>query len=200
MDFDAVAALAAVAISMTWTPGPNNLMLAASGANFGWRRTLGHSLGVAFGFPVMLILVTLGLGGVLEAEPSIAEGLRWIGFAAMLWFSWKIAMADATTAGKRSRPLTFFEASAFQWINPKAWTFAIWVAATYATGADPVTAVLMAALVFLGSGLGSSQVWTVFGIVIGQVLGTGWRLRAFNIAMGLLLAGSAIWLTFAPAL
>lgn len=197
MDLDAIAALTAVAVSMTWTPGPNNLMLAASGANFGWRRTIGHALGVSVGFPVMLLVVAFGLGGILEAEPRIAEALRWAGFAAMLWFAWRIAMADAATAGTRSRPLNFFEASAFQWVNPKAWTFAIWVAATYATGSNAWTATLLAAAVFLASGLGSSQVWAVFGTVIGRMLGTGPRLRAFNITMGILLAASAIWITFA---
>ncbi|MEO1491560.1 MAG: LysE family translocator [Pseudomonadota bacterium] len=196
MDFDTLAALAAIAVSMTWTPGPNNTMLTASGANFGWRRTLPHAMGVSVGFPVMLIAVSLGLGGLFAAEPRIATALTWIGFAAMLYFSWKIATADASRAESRSRPLTFTEASAFQWINPKAWTFAIWVSATYAAGTAALSNILVAAIVFLVSGLGSSQTWTLFGTVIGHLLGTGWKLRAFNIAMAVLLAVSAVWLTF----
>jgi threonine/homoserine/homoserine lactone efflux protein len=196
MDLDAIAALAALAVSMTWTPGPNNTMLTASGANFGWRRTLPHAMGVAIGFPVMLVAVALGLGGVFEAEPRIATLLTWIGFAAMLYFAWRIATADAAHSETRPRPLTFVEASAFQWINPKAWTFAIWVAATYAVGTAALTNIALAAVVFLLSGLGSSQTWTLFGTVIGRLIGTGWKLRAFNIAMALLLAASAVWLTF----
>ncbi len=196
MNLDTIAALGAVAVSMTWTPGPNNMMLAASGANFGWRGTLAHAMGVAVGFPIMLIAVSFGLGGVFAAEPRIAMVLTWIGFFAMLYFAWRIATANAATAQARSRPLNFVEASAFQWINPKAWTFAIWVAATYAAGTGAVMNIIVAAVVFLLSGLGSSQTWTLFGTVIGRALGTGAKLRAFNIAMALLLAGSAVWLTF----
>lgn len=191
MTFETVTALAGLAVSMTWTPGPNNMMLAASGANFGWRATLGHAMGVAVGFPIMLFLVAIGLGQVLTAFPILTQILKALGFAAMLWFAWKIATAAAATAEGTARPLTFLQACGFQWINPKAWTFAIWVAASYVTGA--ATAAL-AAFVFLLSGLGSAQAWTLFGSVIGELLGTGWRLRAFNAAMAALLIGCAVWL------
>lgn len=194
MDPQTLIALAGVAASMTWTPGPNNMMLAASGANYGWRRTLPHSLGVSIGFPVMLIAVATGLGQVFEAEPRLARWLGWIGLAVILWFAWRIATADPARAGSRGRPLSFIEASAFQWVNPKAWTFAIWTTASFASGFH---AAVIAAGVFLVSGLGSSQAWVVFGTAMGRLLGTGLRLRVFNVAMGALLAGSAVVLTLA---
>ncbi len=197
MDFDALAALAGLAVAMTWTPGPNNMMLAASGANFGWRRTVPHAMGVSFGFPVMLFVVAMGLGRLFAAEPRIAEALAWVGLAAMLWFAWRIATADAGRGERRSRPLSFLEAGAFQWINPKAWTFAVLVTASYISGPAAVEPALLAALVFLLSGLGSSQAWTVFGTGVGRLLGTGWRLRAFNLTMAALLAASAVWLVAA---
>ncbi len=197
MDADTLAALAGLAVAMTWTPGPNNVMLAASGANFGWRRTVPHAMGVSFGFPVMLFAVAMGLGQVFAARPEIARALGWIGLAVMLWFAWRIAMADPARAERRSRPLSFLEAGAFQWINPKAWTFAVLVTATYVTGPSAVEAALVAALVFLLSGLGSSQAWTVFGTGVGRLLGAGWRLRAFNLAMAALLVASAVWLVVA---
>lgn len=197
MDADTLAALAGLAVAMTWTPGPNNMMLAASGANFGWRRTVPHAMGVSFGFPVMLFVVAMGLGQVFVAEPRLARALGWIGLAAMLWFAWRIAMADPGRADRRSRPLSFLQAGAFQWINPKAWAFAVLVTATYATGPAAVEGALVAALVFLLSGLGSSQAWTVFGTGVGRLLGAGWRLRAFNLAMAALLAASAVWLVAA---
>lgn len=196
MTADLMIALVGVAFSMTWTPGPNNMMLAASGANFGWRRTVPHAMGVTIGFPVMLFLVAMGLGRVFAAYPGIAQGMTWAGFVAMLWFAWRIAMAGAARAEARSRPLNFVEAGAFQWINPKAWAFAIWVTATYISGADALANALLAAAVFTVSGLGSSQVWTLFGSAVGRLLGTGWRLRAFNLTMALLLVGCAVWLTF----
>ena len=197
MDADTLAALAGLAVAMTWTPGPNNMMLAASGANFGWRRTVPHAMGVSFGFPVMLFVVAMGLGQVFAARPEIAVALGWVGLAAMLWFAWRIAMADPGRAARRSRPLSFLEAGAFQWVNPKAWAFAVLVTATYVTGPAAVEAALVAALVFLVSGLGSSQAWAVFGTSVGRLLGTGRRLRAFNLAMAVLLAASAVWLVAA---
>lgn len=191
MDYETLTALAGLAVSMTWTPGPNNMMLAAAGANAGWTRSLGHAMGVAIGFPIMLVLVSLGLGPVFEAVPWLALLLGWIGFAVMMWFAWSIATARAADGSSTARPLTFLQASAFQWVNPKAWTFAIWVAASFVTG---LQSALIAALVFLASGLGSSQVWLIFGSVMGRLLGTGIRLRIFNVSMAVLLAGSAVWL------
>jgi threonine/homoserine/homoserine lactone efflux protein len=197
MDADQLAALAGLAVAMTWTPGPNNVMLAASGANFGWRRTVPHAMGVSFGFPLMLFVIAMGLGQVFMAEPRIAQALGWIGLAVILWFAWRIAMAAPARTERRSRPLSFLEAGAFQWVNPKAWTFAVLVTATYITGPSAVEAALVAALVFLLSGLGSSQAWAVFGTAVGRLLGQGRRLRAFNLAMAALLAASAVWLVAA---
>ena len=198
MTIDAMLALAAIAVTMTWTPGPNNVMLTASGATFGLARTFPHAMGVAFGFPVMLFLVAMGLGGLFETYPLIADVLSWVGFAAMLWFSWKIATARTDDAPSdhptASRPLTLWQAAAFQWVNPKAWTFAVWITASYASGGDAIVAILVAALIFLCSGLGSSMAWTAFGAMIGRVLGNGTRMQVFNVAMAMLLLGSAVWL------
>jgi threonine/homoserine/homoserine lactone efflux protein len=194
MDGETLAALAGLSFAMTWTPGPNNVMLAASGANFGWRRTVPHTLGVTFGFPLMLVLVALGLGRVFEAEPRLATALAWAGLAAMLWFAWRIATADAARAESRSRPLSFLEAGAFQWVNPKGWAFAVLISATYATGPSALEGTVAAALMFMVSGLGSSHAWTIFGAGAGRLLGTGARLRAFNWTMAALLVVSAVWL------
>lgn len=191
---DVLLALTGFAFATTWTPGPNNVMLAASGATFGWRATLPHALGVALGFPLMVFLIALGLGEVFLRSPGFRGVLAWIGFAVMLWLSWRIATADAAKARTRSRPLRFHEAAAFQWINPKAWVMAIGVSATYARGAEPVLEAALAAVIFVVAGMTSSQGWTVFGAGIGKLLGTGTRLRVFNAAMGLLLAASAAWL------
>ena len=194
MNAETLVALAGLAVSMTWTPGPNNMMLAASGANFGWRRTVPHAMGVTLGFPLMLVLVAMGLGRVFAAEPRLATALAWAGLAAMLWFAWRIAHSDPARAEGRSRPLSFLEAGAFQWVNPKAWAFAVLVTATYATGPRALEATLLAALVFMLSGFGSSQAWAVFGTGVGRLLGTGPRLRAFNWTMAGLLVASAVWL------
>jgi threonine/homoserine/homoserine lactone efflux protein len=194
MSPEILLALVGFAFATTWTPGPNNMMLAASGATFGWRATLPHAMGVALGFPVMVFLIALGLGEIFQRSPAFRSGLAWLGFAVMLWLAWRIATADAAKAHTRTRPLHFHEAAAFQWVNPKAWAMAIGVSATYARGAEPVLEAGIAAAAFVLAGLTSSQGWAVFGAGMGRVLGTGLRLRVFNVTMGALLAACALWL------
>lgn len=194
MEAETLLALTAFALAAVWTPGPNNMMLAASGATFGWRRSVGHAMGVALGFPLMLFLIALGLGEVFERSAALRLALSWIGFAVMLWLAWRIATAGPARSGARARPLNFLEASGFQWVNPKAWVMAIGAAATFIRGADPVVEAAIAAAVFVAAGLTSSQGWVLFGTAIGRLLGTGPKLRAFNAAMGVLLALSALWL------
>lgn len=194
MDADTLLALTGFALATVWTPGPNNMMLASSGATFGWRRSVPHAMGVALGFPLMLFLIALGLGEVFQRSGTFRLVLAWGGFAVMLWLAWRIATAGPAKSGSRSRPLNFIEASGFQWINPKAWVMAIGAAATYVRGADPMVEATIAAAIFVAAGLSSSQGWVLFGTAIGRLLGSGTRLRLFNGAMGLLLALSALWL------
>jgi threonine/homoserine/homoserine lactone efflux protein len=194
MELQILLALTGFAFATTWTPGPNNMMLAASGATFGWRLTVPHALGVALGFPFMVFLIALGLGEVFQRSQVLQTGLTWGGFAVMLYLSWRIATAGAAKATSRTRPLRFHEAAAFQWVNPKAWMMAIGVSATYARGDDPITDAAIIAAAFVLAGLTSSQTWAAFGAGIGRALGTGTRLHAFNITMGLLLVACAFWM------
>ena len=191
---ESFTALTGIAVSMTWAPGPNNAMLSASGANYGWRRSVPHAMGVAVGFPIMLILVAMGLERLLREFPLIVKALGWIGLAMMVWFAWHIASAGGTRESARGRPLTFLQAVAFQWVNPKAWALAVYITASYAIGEAAISNTLLAAGVFLVSGFASSHTWAVFGAGIGKALNHGWRLCAFNMAMALMLVSSAAWL------
>src|ERR687886_2018427 len=106
------------ALAMSATPGPNNAMVAASGANFGLRRTLPHVIGVSLGFPAMLLLVALGAAELLQSSATLQALLRWAGATWMLWLAWKIAAASpAASAEGRARPMTLLEAALFQWVN-----------------------------------------------------------------------------------
>jgi threonine/homoserine/homoserine lactone efflux protein len=194
MEPQILLALTGFAFATTWTPGPNNMMLAASGATFGWRPTVPHALGVALGFPLMVFLIALGLGEVFQRSEALQTGLTWGGFAVMMYLAWRIATAGAAKARSRTRPLRFHEAAAFQWVNPKAWVMAIGVSATYARGENPVSDAAIIAVAFVIAGLTSSHTWSAFGAGIGKALGSGARLRAFNVTMGLLLAACALWL------
>ena len=185
------------ALSTTFTPGPNNIMVMASGANFGLRRTVPHMFGIAVGFAVMVVAVGLGLGGLFARFPVLHEALKWLGGVYLLWLSWKIASAAGLgSADRRGRPLRFIEAAAFQWVNPKAWMMAISAFAVYSI-ADPSTAIAEAltfAAIFGVICVPSTGAWALFGSALRRLLGNARSLRLFNGALGLLLAASVLLL------
>jgi threonine/homoserine/homoserine lactone efflux protein len=190
-------ALAAFAFAGTWTPGPNNAMLAASGANFGFRRTVPHAMGVIFGLGVMCFALGLGLGEVFQHSALLREALRWVGAAAMLYIAWRIATAAAPGKGRvGARPLSLLQAAGFQWINPKAWLMCLGALSLFASGAAPITEAAAISGAFIVSGLTSAPSWTLFGRAAGRWLGQGRRLQAFNWAMAaLVVAGVVLLLT-----
>ena len=184
------------AVSSTMTPGPNNVMLLASGANFGIRATLPHMLGISVGFPFMVFAVGLGLGAVFDQLPILHEILRWAGGAYLLWLAWKIAgAAGMGEAEKRGRPFTFLQAAGFQWVNPKAWIMAISAFSVYSTpDAAPLPQALLFGGIFCAISFPSCGMWTGLGSVIGRVLKSARALRMFNVFMAALLAASVLLL------
>jgi threonine/homoserine/homoserine lactone efflux protein len=166
-------------------------MVAASGASFGFRRTLPHILGVAVGLAMMLLAVALGAARLLREWPQVAQALRWIGLAYLLWLTWRLAMVEPTfgdvAPDSRSRPLGFLGAALFQWINPKAWLAASSGVVTY--GAD---AAVTLAIVFVVVALPSTAAWTVIGAGAARVLRSRRGIRGFNLAMAALLFASLL--------
>lgn len=194
-EIERLTALAGFALATTWTPGPNNILLASSAARFGLGRTIPHAMGVAIGFSFMIFLVARGLGELFVSSALFRESLRWAGAALLLYIAWRIATAPATVNGDASvrvdgagRPFTFLEAAGFQWINPKAWAMAIGVGSTFLVGQAPTLEALAVAAVFMAVGLTSSHGWAIFGAAIRRLLSTERRARGFNIAMGVLVA------------
>lgn len=181
-------------VSMSLTPGPNNVMVTASGANFGFRRTIPHMLGVAFGFPLMLLPLALGFGAVLAAYPAIHRALHWLGIAYLLYLSWRIATAEGMGgANARARPLTVLEAAMFQWINGKAWVIAVGAITTYTTvGGNLLAESAAIAALFIPVCLAALAIWAGFGSAIARWLRSAAALRAFNVAMALLLVASLV--------
>ena len=193
MTADLLAALVAFAFVSSITPGPNNLMLLASGMNFGFRRTLPHMLGVGLGFVVMVIGVGLGLGQVFEAYPSAYTGLKVAGVAYLLWLAWTLARSGPIGEGEqRGRPMTFLEAAAFQWVNPKAWVMAVSAIAAYTRPDDFRASLLVVAFVFGAVNLPSVGSWALFGVGLRRLLSNPRSVRMFNVAMALLLLAS-LW-------
>lgn len=186
-----LAALAAFAFVSSITPGPNNLMLMSSGANFGFRRTIPHALGVGIGFTLMIILVGIGLMGLFDLFPALSRALKVVSVAYLLWLAWKIANAGAPGDGEspRGRPMSFFQAALFQWVNPKAWSMALTAIALYAPDRN-IAAVLFVAPIFGIINLPSTSLWALMGMALRGWLSNAWRLAAFNWTMAALLVGS----------
>src|SRR5450755_2616091 len=112
--------------SMGITPGPNNILVASSGVNFGFRATIPHMLGITIGYPLMLLIVGIGLAKIFIAVPLTHVILKYIGIAYLLYLAYRIAMASAMgEAQSTPKPLTFMQAAAFQWVNGKAWVISL---------------------------------------------------------------------------
>jgi threonine/homoserine/homoserine lactone efflux protein len=192
MSADALLALLVYAFVMSITPGPNNFMLLASGVNFGFRRSVPHMLGISGGFLVLLFAVGMGLGALLIAVPGLHAALKLVGAAYLLHLAWRIAMSRSLAGGGAadSRPMTFLEAAAFQWVNPKAWLIAVGGMALYADAERPLQSILIVAVAFAAVMLPSISVWTGFGTALRGFLADPVRLKWFNVAMGLLLAAT----------
>lgn len=186
MSADLLLGFAAFALVTSITPGPNNLMLMASGANYGFRRSIPHMLGVGVGFMVMVGLVGFGLAQIFEAVPRLYTLLKVLSVAYLAWLAWKIARAARPQEGTTGRPMTFLQAAAFQWVNPKAWTMAVTAMTIYLPERSPAN-ILLIALIFGAVNLPSISCWTLMGQQMRRWLTNGTRLRAFNWSMAALL-------------
>ncbi|MCB1386068.1 MAG: LysE family translocator [Nitratireductor sp.] len=187
MDTTLFAALLTFAFVASVTPGPNNLMLLASGANFGMRRTLPHMAGVSLGHSFMVIIVGLGLAGIFAAYPDLRLALGLVAFAYMLWLAWKIAHAAAPEEGTAAgKPLSFFQAAAFQWVNPKGWIMAITAQTAYAHD-ETAWAAILVGLGFLVVNMPAITLWAWLGQEMRRFLTSPTRLTVFNWTMAALL-------------
>jgi threonine/homoserine/homoserine lactone efflux protein len=182
--------IVAFAFSMSATPGPNNMMLTASGANHGFWRTLPHMLGITVGCMALMAGVALGLGALFQQWPVLQTGLKIVGSLYLIWLAWKIASApppDTTDPSSVRRPLTFWQAAAFQFANPKAWVMAISGIASFTLTGDAFLSSALVVILLIGmTNLPSIALWAGFGVAIGRILRTATHWRAFNLVMGLL--------------
>ena len=195
MTTELFVALAVFALVSSITPGPNNLMLMASGINFGLRRTVPHMLGVSIGFTGMIAAIGLGIMQVIEAVPgsylviTIASGLY------LLYMAWKIATTDTSpdensATSAKSQPFTFMQAALFQWVNPKAWTMALTAISAYAPKSQGWVGVAMVAGVFGIINLPSTGLWAIMGAKMRRFLSDPVRRKTFNVVAALLLIAS----------
>ena len=192
MSLETILAFSLFAFVTSVTPGPNNLMLLASGVNFGFRRTIPHIFGISTGFLVLVLAVGFGLGEVFTRVPLAYQILKWVGIAYLLYLAWNIANSGPPGEGSgeavsRAKPMSFLGAAAFQWVNPKAWVMAIGAFATYAPNVSSVTIVVLIAVVFVAVNAPSVSVWVLFGARMRRFLQVRRYLLLFNYGMAALL-------------
>ncbi len=181
-------------VSMSFTPGPNNIMVASSGVNFGFRATIPHMLGIAVGVASMMLLIGFGLGQLFVAAPLVHRVLKIVGAAYLLYLAWRIATAsDVGTTARIARPLTLLQGAAFQCVNVKGWIIAVSAITTY-TVIDASLPIQICQIAALSAFMAFASVvcWTLFGQWLRQFLNTPGRLRGFNYSMALLLIASII--------
>lgn len=191
MNIEIILALVLFAFASSISPGPNNLMLMSSGANFGFRKTLPHMMGVGLGFTLMVALVGMGVMQVFDLYPVSYMILKWCSIVYLVYLSYKVA-TSAPPENKRAnkaKPFSFIQAVLFQWVNPKAWTMALTSIGIYAPDRD-VKSVIIVALVFGAVNLPSISVWVVLGQKLQKILSSVKRLRIFNGIMAFLLLAS----------
>ena len=194
MTLDALFALIGFAFVSSITTGPNNLMLMASGANFGFRRSLPHMLGISIGHSFMIIMVGLGLSQLFDAFPLLHQVMTVLSVAYLLYLAWKIANAAPPKEGEApGQPFTFLQAAAFQWVNPKAWFMALTAITVYAPE-KTMLGVAIVAMTFSMTNLPSICCWTVLGVQMRRWLTNPARLRAFNWTMAACLVGTLLFL------
>jgi threonine/homoserine/homoserine lactone efflux protein len=181
-------------ISMGITPGPNNILVASSGVNFGFRATLPQILGITFGYPLMLLIIGIGLAKLFIAIPLFHVILKYVSILYLLYLAVHLALSSAMGDARRApKPMTFLQAVAFQWVNGKAWVIALGAVTTY-TVVDrtlPLQIVALTAIAVVVT-LACVTCWTVFGALLRQFLHTEHRRRCFNYSMAGLLVLSIL--------
>ncbi len=191
-----IPGFAAFAVAASFTPGPNNIMLAAGSARYGARAVMPMAAGIQVGFCAMLLASGLGLAWSLMQVPLLQSAMRWGGVIWLLWLAWKIgsAPAEVPVSGDDAKPaLGVAGAALFQLINPKAWLLCLAVASSWISTAEPVLPqVLTTTGLFFGVGIFASLLWVGIGTGTARLLGTPVRIRMFNVVMALLLVMSVL--------
>jgi threonine/homoserine/homoserine lactone efflux protein len=192
MSPDLLLPLCGFAAVSSITPGPNNTMILASGLNYGFARSLPHLFGICCGFAFMIFATGLGLHAVFEQLPLLQTILKYAGALYLLWLAWKLAHAAPMTGAQAggARPMGFWGAAAFQWVNPKAWVMTIGALTTYLPPGFQLPDVALLAGVFWCVGMLCVGSWAAFGVAMRRVLQDARSVRIFNMVMALLLVAT----------
>ncbi|NQT57729.1 MAG: LysE family translocator [Bacteroidetes bacterium] len=182
---------------MTITPGPNNMLITASGTQFGYKRTFPFIIGILVGVISMMALCGMGLGLLFERYPVIQQILKVSGSLYILYLASKLFFkkADADSADNESEPLSFIQGVLFQYVNPKAYVFSITTVSVYSIKGELfIPSILFIMGAFLCIGLFSISVWAAFGTLLGKYMKSAKNGRWINYALALITAGSVVFI------
>lgn len=191
MEISHLWALFVFAFVSTFTPGPNNLMLMTSGANVGYKRSIPHIAGITFGFGFMVFLVGVGLMNLFQLYPTIHTTLKWLCLSYLIYLAYKIATSGKSSHNNDFEPMTFFQAAAFQWINPKGWSMALSSITLFSQTGHWVELVIIAGA-FILVNIPSGSAWVLAGREMQRLLTSKSRVYLFNISMATLLVASTL--------
>lgn len=195
IDLPLISALGIYYFLMFITPGPNNTMLALSGIKFGFKKTIPHIIGISTGHAIQISIVCLGLGSIFKKFPYFHQYLKWICLAYLFYLAWKMIGSIKNHQVKSGRPLKFFEASLFQWVNPKAWTIAITVAAAFFPGEETLflAFIFLATFAFLVN-IPCISLWALFGSSLKRFIGNKITKKIIEYLFSILLIITGIYL------
>ncbi len=193
-DLSLLGAMALFAFVTSVTPGPNNMMLLASGVNFGFTRTIPHIFGITFGHFILLMTTGAGLEKLLEVYPDAFMVMKVLGMAYLIYLAWKIVHSGAPDPGDKhsSKPLGFIGAAAFQWVNPKAVMMAVGYFSNYMPKDASTTYVVLTCIMFCVVNVPSTSIWVILGTQLERWLHTPSSRRIFNWTMAILLVVSML--------
>jgi threonine/homoserine/homoserine lactone efflux protein len=181
------------------TPGPNNIMLFASGLNHGVKKSLPHYFGICIGFIFLVAAIGFGLGAIFKQSPLLHQILKIVGAIYLVYLAWKIACAStASSCGDIRYPFTFIEAALFQWVNPKAWVISIGAIATFSIPSNIIGSITAIIIMYFIMGLLTMGIWLTLGSTLQRFLKSEKRKRIFNISMAILLVFSIIPMVVGP--
>ena len=193
MEITSLIAVITFAMVTAFTPGPNNLMLAASGANFGFQRTLPHIAGITFGFSSVFVAAGFGLASIFAALPELYNVLKVLSVLFLIYLAWRIGNAGRIERQERDRPLNFIQAALFQAVNPKGVSVIVSTLSAYTSDAGSLPSEIgVLVTVFVVMTIGATTSWCLFGTAITKIVNTRHKLRLFNVSMAILLVLSII--------
>jgi len=192
-----IAALVGFSIIAAGTPGPNNILLWASGAAFGFRRTLPHVVGTAVGIGALTLAVAAGLSVIITSVPGVAVAMKIAGSLYLLYLAWRVAGAGALSDRSIANPLGVGQAAAFQVINPKSWIFALGAVTTFRPATLPaLSGTVLVTITMILVIIPTAALWAAGGGAISALIRDDRIRRAINLTLALILAATvvSVWL------